>query len=379
MKTSAIRFLAALIYVQIIFAGSLVVAAEKKGPSAAELKKREDELRKREMELRKKQEADQRKEAVERQKAAEKNFAEQRKKFVEQQKKALAAQKKAYEAEQQRLGEMAKKKEKEDAKRAAAEKKKKQETAKPNPAPKSTPTATAKTPPVAPPKASSAKPPARAPVVSRPVTSPTPAVAVSTEPQWSTLFDGKSTAFFRGSAGDSFPKESWAVEGGALKSVPGAEKADLLSRLEYENFEMEFEWKVKPGGKSALVYRTKEADGASHVGPAMALVNAGADPRLAPGALAGLLAPSGSVEMKPDGEFNKGKLVVRGDRVEHWINDQKVLEYDWASPDLKKAVGESKFAGNDEFMSRKNGYLAFQHGGDEAWFRNVRLRRLSLK
>lgn len=367
MKTSTLRLIVTLLCAQIILAGSLAIApAAEKAPSAAELKKREDELLKREMELRKKQEVEQQKKFAEQ----KKKFVEQQKKAIEQQKKAIAAQKKAYEADQKRLAEAVKKKQEEDTKRAAAAQKKKQEAAKANPAPKSTPAATAKAVPaaVAP----------RTPAVSRPVVSATPGGPASTEPKWSTLFDGKSTAFFRGSAGDAFPKESWAVEGGALKSIPDAAPADLLSRLEYENFEMEFEWKVKPGAKSALVYRTKEADGTSHVGPAMALVNEGKDPKLAPGALAGLLAPS-AVEMKPAGEFNQGKLVVLGDRVEHWVNGQKVLEYDWNSPELKKLVGESKLAANADFMSRKNGYLAFQHGGDEAWFRNIRLRRLSLK
>lgn len=369
MKTSTIRFLAVLLSAQIAMVGSLVVAAEKKdAPSAAALKKREEELRKREAELRKKQEAEQRK-------AIEKKTVEQRKKFIEQQKKVLAAQKKAYDAEQKRLAEVAQKKQEEDAKRAAAEKKKKQEAAKAKPAPKPAPAATAKSTPATTPKAAPTK---LAPVVGRPVVSPVPAVAGSTEPKWSTLFDGKNTAFFRGSAGDSFPKESWVVESGAIKSIAAAEKSDLLSRLEYENFELEFEWKVKPGGKSGLVYRTKEADGMSHVGPAMALVADVKDTKLAPGALAGLLA-SDAVEMKPAGEFNQAKLVVLGDRVEHWINGQKVLEYDWSSPELKKLVADSKFSDNTEFMSRKKGYLAFQHSGDEAWFRNIRLRRLSLK
>ena len=375
MKTSTLRLLATLLCAQIILAGSLAIApAAEKAPSAAELKKREDELRKREMELRKKQEVEQQKKFAEQ----KKKFVEQQKKAIEQQKKAIAAQKKAYDADQKRLAEMVKKKQEEDAKRAAAEKKKKQEAAKANPPPKSTPAATAKATPAKTPKAVPAAVAPRTPAVSRPVVSSTPGAPASTEPKWSTLFDGKSTAFFRGSAGDAFPKESWAVEGGALKSIPDATPADLLSRLEYENFEMDFEWKVKPGAKSALVYRTKEADGTSHVGPAMALVNEGKDPKLAPGALAGLLAPS-AVEMKPAGEFNQGKLVVLGDRVEHWVNGQKVLEYDWNSPELKKLVGESKLAANADFMSRKNGYLAFQHGGDEAWFRNIRLRRLSLK
>ncbi len=374
MKTSTLRFLAVLLSAQIATVGSLVVAAEKKGaPSAAELKKREEELRKREIEQRK---------------AAEKKMVEQQKKFIEQQKKALeaqkkalAAQKKAYDAEQKRLAEVAKKKQEEDGKRASAEKKKRDEMTKAAEAKKKQETAKANPPPKATPSTPAKPAPAKAvPIVSRPLVSPAPAPAVagSTEPKWSTLFDGKSTAFFRGSAGDSFPKESWAVEGGAIKSIAAAEKSDLLSRLEYENFEMEFEWKVKPGGKSGLVYRTKEADGASHVGPAMALVDEGKDTKLAPGALAGLLAPSG-VEMKPAGEFNQAKLVVHGDRVEHWINGQKVLEYDWSSPELKKLVADSKFADNTEFMARKNGYLAFQHSGDEAWFRNIRLRRLSLK
>ena len=372
MKTFTLRrnrLLAAFLCVQMATCGTFVIAADKKAPpsSAAEMKKREEELRKKQEKM-----------FIEQRKNQEKMLAEQRK-------KAMAAQKKAYEAEQKRLAEAKKKQQEEEAKRAAAEKKKreetakaaeakkKQEAAKANTAPKSTPSTVAKPTPT---KPAPAKP---VPVVSRPVTPPVPAgVVASVEPKWSTLFDGKSTAFFRSSASDAFPEGSWKVADGALRSVAGTEKTDLLSRLEYENFEMEFEWKVKPGSKSGLVYRTKEATGTDHIGPAMALVEGSKEAKFSAGALAGLLTPS-PAELKSEGEFNQGKLVVLGDHVEHWINGQKVLEYDWSDPELKKMVGESSLAKTADFMSLKKGYIAFQHNGDEAAFRNVRLRRLLLK
>src|SRR6185295_6181711 len=65
--------------------------------------------------------------------------------------------------------------------------------------------------------------------------------------KWIVLFDGKGTEQLRGYKMDGFPSNSWIIDGDALKTMPGA-AVDLISMDKYENFELEVEWKVKPGG-----------------------------------------------------------------------------------------------------------------------------------
>ena len=51
---------------------------------------------------------------------------------------------------------------------------------------------------------------------------------------WKVLFDGTSTAAFRGFRQESFPTNSWVVDRGALKSIP-QNQIDLITREKYEN------------------------------------------------------------------------------------------------------------------------------------------------
>jgi hypothetical protein len=75
------------------------------------------------------------------------------------------------------------------------------------------------------------------------------------------------------------------------------------------------------------------------------------------------------------GEFNRSKIVARNGRVEHWLNGAKVVDYEWTSPDVKALVAKSKFKDMPAFMSQSSGHIDFQHHGEEAWFRNIRIRR----
>jgi hypothetical protein len=69
-------------------------------------------------------------------------------------------------------------------------------------------------------------------------------------------------------------------------------------------------------------------------------------------------------------------LVVKKGHVEHWLNGKKVVEYQWGSPEVKKLIAESKFAKWPEYMTEDSGYIALQHHGGDASFRNIRIRKL---
>src|SRR5437868_15415349 len=80
--------------------------------------------------------------------------------------------------------------------------------------------------------------------------------------KWITLYNGKGTEQLRGYKMDGFPSNSWAIDGDALKTMPG-KAVDLISMDKYADFELEVEWKVKPGGNSGVIYRAAETDGPS--------------------------------------------------------------------------------------------------------------------
>lgn len=199
---------------------------------------------------------------------------------------------------------------------------------------------------------------------------------------WQTLFDGKSLAAFRCYNQAEIPSGVWAIEDGALKTVPGVKNGcDLITRDKYKDVEFELEWKVPAKGNSGIIYRVTEVPGkpAWNQGPEMQILDDaghrdGLTQTRAAGALYDLVAPTQKVA-KPAGEWNKARIVMKGNHVEHWLNDTKILDYEWGSPAIQKAIAASKFKDMPLFMKAAEGHIGIQHHGEEAWFRNIRVRK----
>jgi hypothetical protein len=199
--------------------------------------------------------------------------------------------------------------------------------------------------------------------------------------KWVVLFDGRSTDAWRCYNRDAFPDKGWKVEGGQLKTVAGGDRCDLVTREKYQDFELEVEWRVSPGGNSGIFYHVAEGPPNSYeTGPEMQVLDDeqhpdGKDPKTSAGALYGLVAPTNKT-LRPVGQFNKARLVVRGGRVEHWLNGRKIIEYDLGSDSLRALIAASKFKDLPRFAQERSGHIALQHHGEEVWFRKVRVRRL---
>ncbi|MGH7671744.1 MAG: 3-keto-disaccharide hydrolase [Gemmatimonadales bacterium] len=192
------------------------------------------------------------------------------------------------------------------------------------------------------------------------------------------LFDGRTTAGWRGFRMDSMPV-GWQVVDGALTRVgPGG---DIITRDRFRDFELVLEWKVAPGGNSGIFYRASEddeeiywtapemqvLDDAEHPDGQSRLTAAGANYGLDP-------APAGVV--RPAGEWNQVRLVVNGAHVEHWLNGTKVVEYELGSPAWEAKVQASKFAPHPHYGRNAEGYLGLQDHGDRVAYRNIKIRVL---
>lgn len=205
------------------------------------------------------------------------------------------------------------------------------------------------------------------------------AVAATPPAKWRTLFDGQMLDSFRGWHSDGMPA-GWHVQGGAL--VKDGNVEDLVSREQFRNFELELEWKIGKEGNSGIFYRgTREYDEIYWSAPEYQLLddaNApdGRDRLTAAGSAYGIYpCPAGAV--KPYGEWNKTRIVVRGDHVEHWLNGQKVVDYRLGSPDWKARVAASKFSKYPDYGLAKTGLIGIQgdHPGSLA-LRHIRIREL---
>lgn len=206
--------------------------------------------------------------------------------------------------------------------------------------------------------------------------------------QWIVLFDGTATNALRGYKMESFPDQAWSIEDGALVSQTGVANIDLVTKEHFKNFELVFEWKVSEGGNSGVffyVQETSNQEAGNGNSPnwldnfEMQLLDDinfnDKEPKRSAGALYDLIAPQNKV-LKPIGEYNEAKLVVKNNHVEHWLNNKKVVEYEIESAALNKLITESKFKSNPDFAKSTNGCIMFQHHGQKVWLRNVKVRRL---
>ncbi len=216
------------------------------------------------------------------------------------------------------------------------------------------------------------------------LSAPLCAVNVAAKGTWKVLFDGKSTDSWRGYKREDFPAKSWIIENGAIKTVVGAERVDLITKDKYRNFELELEWRVSPKGNSGIIYNVSEdLEQSWHTGLEMQVLDDGGHvdgkaPKTSAGALYALIAPTGSV-LRPVGQFNKARLVVNNNRVEHWLNGKKVVEYTLGSDEVKGLIAQSKFKEFPRFAQEPGGHIGIQHHGEEVWYRKVRIRNLDEK
>ena len=87
-----------------------------------------------------------------------------------------------------------------------------------------------------------------------------------------------------------------------------------------------------------------------------------------------VLKPS-RVASKPAGEINQSRIIVKGNHVEHWLNGEKVLEYECGSPEVKEAVAKSKFKNVADFGNKIQGHILLQDHHSQVWFRDLKIRQ----
>ena len=194
---------------------------------------------------------------------------------------------------------------------------------------------------------------------------------------WRVLFDGTSLKEWKGYKTDQVPA-GWKIDNGTL--AKDAPVADIVSKGEFGDFELELEWKIGEAGNGGIFYRgTEEYDHIYWSAPEYQLLDdiKGADnkTRLTCAGAAYALYPSPPGHLKPVGDWNLARIVARGSHVEHWLNGVKLLEYQLGSPDWEAKVKDSKFAKYPNFGRSKRGHIGIQgdHPGMLA-LRNIRIR-----
>jgi hypothetical protein len=157
---------------------------------------------------------------------------------------------------------------------------------------------------------------------------------------------------------------------------------DIITRDQFGDFELALDWKLSPGGNSGVFYRgTEEYDAIYWSAPEYQLLDDAGHPdgksRLTAAGSDFGLYPSPAGIVNPADQWNSTLIVVRGARVQYWMNGQKLLEYDLGSPDWEAKVKASKFGAYPNYGRARRGYIGIQgdHPGALS-IRNVRIREI---
>lgn len=194
------------------------------------------------------------------------------------------------------------------------------------------------------------------------------------------LLSGDNLEAWRGYRRQDVPA-GWSVADGIIAFTPGGEGGSIITRDRFADFELVFEWRVEAGGNSGVFYKVTEAERAPYwTGPEYQVLDNsghpdGQQPETSAGANYGLHAPVEDVT-RPVGDWNEARIVVRGPRVEHWMNGVKIVGYELWTDEWAVLVAETKFAEWPGYGMAAEGHIGLQDHGDPVWYRNVRIRRL---
>jgi len=205
---------------------------------------------------------------------------------------------------------------------------------------------------------------------------------------WQLLFDGVSTAGWRGYNMDVFPEVGWGVGDGDLivMASDGSEEGlggDIVSEEEFSNFELLFEFLVTPVGNSGVLYRVVEDPDLVmwQVAPEYQVLDDTAYIEMGTMDMYKHLTgdnydlqASVVTASNPIGEWNQGRILVDGTHVEHWLNGQMTVEYEYFSPEWEALVAVSKFAPHPEYGRAMSGRIGIQDHGHELRYRNIKIR-----
>lgn len=207
---------------------------------------------------------------------------------------------------------------------------------------------------------------------------------------WEMLFDGKSMEKWRGAHKETFPDEGWKVDDGilAINAESGGESTeagDIVTREQFSDFEFSLEFKLTPGANSGIKYFVTENEkiSGSAIGLEYQLLDdeknedakAGRDGNRTTASLYDLI-PAGEKYIREPGMWNMARIVSKDNKVEHYLNGSKEVDFVRGSAAFRDLVAISKYKNWENFGEAEAGHILLQEHGHKVSFRNIKIKRL---
>jgi alpha-3'-ketoglucosidase len=223
-------------------------------------------------------------------------------------------------------------------------------------------------------------------------TAGTEQAAPAADEGWTVLFDGTSTAGWRGYNKPAFPEKGWEIVDGTLHCIgsgageAGGAGGDIIYDKKFSNFELSLEWKISEGGNSGIFILGQEIPGTPiyESAPEMQILDNERHPDAKLGTngnrMAGSLydlIPANPQNTKPVGEWNQVGIICYQGTVVFKQNGANVVEFHLWTDAWKQMVANSKFKDWPMFVNpAKEGYIGLQDHGNDVWFRNIKIKEM---
>ncbi len=210
--------------------------------------------------------------------------------------------------------------------------------------------------------------------------------AATEKGKWISLFDGATLKGWHG-YNKTGTIANWAIEDGAMVCLGAAADAhggDIVSDKSFENFELKWDWKISKEGNSGVMYHvveSKKYEAPYETGPEYQLIDDVNFPQKLEewqktGADYAMHLTNEKKKLKPTGEWNTSSIIFNKGHVEHWLNGEKIVEFQAWDADWELKKKEGKWKDYPDYGSAKKGLIALQDHGNKAYFKNIMIKAL---
>lgn len=204
---------------------------------------------------------------------------------------------------------------------------------------------------------------------------------------WDVLFDGTDLEKWRGKSSEALPADVWKIEDGML-CIDKTNRGDIITKEQYSDFELVFEFNLTEGANSGIKYfvtniKNSKTGKSALNGLEYQIIDDYNHPLIIddPNGLSStasvyLLYSPKKKKLNPAGEWNSGRIVVRGSKVEHWLNGKRVVKFVRGSRDFTDRKAATKFVDDEQYGEAKEGHILLTDHKDKVYYRNIKIRRL---